>query len=139
VSPAPPTGSRFGLQSARAGHDFLGQEAGRLGRAAVVEEEDEALDAEQLALADGTRVTREVGTAVFAVGERKGAATVIFGRPGDAALLGTLTLELLGLSSIRSSASYVPSRCCCCCRSVPRLPCRLSTTAESSFRRTAAS
>ena len=38
-----------------------------------------------------------MGTAFFEIGARKGAATVIFGQPGDAPLLGALTLESLGL------------------------------------------
>jgi predicted aspartyl protease len=42
-------------------------------------------------------VKRSVGTAFFEIGDRKGAATVIFGEPGDAPLLGALTLESLGL------------------------------------------
>jgi len=52
---------------------------------------------ESFSLADGSRVKRSVGTAFFEIGDRKGAATVIFGEPGDAPLLGALTLESLGL------------------------------------------
>jgi len=52
---------------------------------------------ESFSLADGSRVSRSVGTAFFEIGARKGAATVIFGQPGDAPLLGALTLESLGL------------------------------------------
>jgi predicted aspartyl protease len=49
-------------------------------------------------LADGRRVRRELGHAVFEIDGRRGPSTVIFGRRGDACLLGTVTLEELGLS-----------------------------------------
>jgi predicted aspartyl protease len=52
---------------------------------------------ERFYLADGTGITRQVGIAHFEVGGRKGVANVIFGRRGDAPLLGALTLEALGL------------------------------------------
>src|SRR5262245_24701731 len=52
---------------------------------------------ETFSLADGSGVTRAVGSVFFEIGSRKGAGTVIFGQPGDAALLGALTLEALGL------------------------------------------
>jgi predicted aspartyl protease len=48
-------------------------------------------------LADGSHVEREVGSALFVIGRAKGASTVIFGRRGDACLLGIVTLEELGL------------------------------------------
>jgi len=48
-------------------------------------------------LADGTEVTRRVGAALFRFRGEDGASTVIFGEPGDAALLGVVTLEELGL------------------------------------------
>src|SRR5262245_9246172 len=50
---------------------------------------------ETFTLADGSTVTRSVGSAFFEIGDRKGASNVIFGRPGDASLLGVLTLEAL--------------------------------------------
>jgi aspartyl protease family protein len=49
-------------------------------------------------LADGRRITRPKGVAVFRFKERVGGADVIFGEPGDANLLGVFTLEALGLS-----------------------------------------
>src|SRR5437870_1093962 len=52
---------------------------------------------ETFTLADGTHVTRPVGTAFFEIDGREGASKVIFGRPGDAALIGAVTLEELGL------------------------------------------
>jgi predicted aspartyl protease len=48
-------------------------------------------------LADGTEVTRDIGAALFRFHGEQGASTVIFGEPGDAALLGVVTLEELGL------------------------------------------
>ena len=48
---------------------------------------------ERFSLADGSFVTREVGIARFEVA----GAPVIFGEPGDAWLLGALSLESLGL------------------------------------------
>lgn len=52
---------------------------------------------ETFSLADGTGVERAVGSAFFQLGERRGAAPVIFGEPGDAPLLGAIALEALGL------------------------------------------
>jgi predicted aspartyl protease len=52
---------------------------------------------ERFSLADGSSVTREVGIARFEVAGRSGGAPVIFGEPGDAWLLGVLSLESLGL------------------------------------------
>jgi clan AA aspartic protease len=48
-------------------------------------------------LADGTEVRRDIGAALFRFRGEQGASTVIFGEPGDAALLGVVTLEELGL------------------------------------------
>ncbi len=49
-------------------------------------------------LADGTKIVRKKGIALFKYGERIGGADVIFGEEGDSILLGTFTLEALGLS-----------------------------------------
>jgi predicted aspartyl protease len=57
-----------------------------------------SLGKEEFVLADGSRVTRRKGGAVFRYGERAGVADVIFGEPGDSALLGAFTLEAMGLS-----------------------------------------
>ncbi len=48
-------------------------------------------------LADGRQVTWGVGNAVFAIGSRQGASTVVFGEDPARALLGAVTLEELGL------------------------------------------
>ena len=49
-------------------------------------------------LADGSKIVRKKGGAVFRHGERVGVADVIFGEEGDSTLLGAFTLEALGLS-----------------------------------------
>jgi predicted aspartyl protease len=49
-------------------------------------------------LADGRSVRRRVGHVWFEIQGNDGISRVIFGRPGDAALLGALTLESLGFS-----------------------------------------
>jgi clan AA aspartic protease len=48
-------------------------------------------------LADGSKIIRKKGKALFRYGEQIGVADVIFGEEGDSVLLGTLTLEALGL------------------------------------------
>jgi predicted aspartyl protease len=53
--------------------------------------------AETFSLADGSAVKRQVGSAEFSVAGRRGASTVIFGKRGDASLLGVVTLEDLGM------------------------------------------
>jgi len=53
---------------------------------------------EEFRLADGTRVIRKKGIALFRYGERVGGADVIFGEEEDHKLLGAFTLEALGLA-----------------------------------------
>lgn len=48
-------------------------------------------------LADGTEITRHIGDATFQIDAQRAASPVIFGEEGDAALLGTVSLESLGL------------------------------------------
>lgn len=48
-------------------------------------------------LADGTEITRRVGDATFMIDAQRAASPVIFGEKGDSALLGTVSLESLGL------------------------------------------
>jgi len=48
-------------------------------------------------LADGRSVRRRIGHVAFEIGGCEGISRVIFGRPGDACLLGMVTLEELGL------------------------------------------
>ena len=52
---------------------------------------------EEFRLADGSKVVRKKGIALFRYGERVGGADVIFGEEDDYKLLGVLTLEALGL------------------------------------------
>ena len=52
---------------------------------------------EEFRLANGTKVIRKKGIALFRYGERVGGADVIFGEEGDHKLLGAFTLEALGL------------------------------------------
>lgn len=49
-------------------------------------------------LADGSAIERDRGDAMYFYKGLKGAAPVIFGEPGDAKLLGAVTLESLGLA-----------------------------------------
>jgi predicted aspartyl protease len=49
-------------------------------------------------LADGRSVRRRVGFVLFAIEGSEAVSRVIFGRAGDACLLGMVTLEELGLS-----------------------------------------
>jgi len=52
---------------------------------------------EEFTLADGSHVRRRMGDALFTVAGQHGASPVIFGAPGDAAVIGAVTLESLGL------------------------------------------
>ncbi len=53
--------------------------------------------AETFWLADGRSVRRRVGHVVFEIQGSRGISRVVFGRAGDACLLGMVTLEELGL------------------------------------------
>jgi len=57
----------------------------------------EPREAQVFSLANGESVRRELGDVRYEIDERSGAAPVIFGRRGDAPLLGVVTLEALGL------------------------------------------
>jgi clan AA aspartic protease len=48
-------------------------------------------------LADGSEITRDIGDAIFMIDGQRAASPVIFGEEDDAALLGTVSLESLGL------------------------------------------
>ena len=56
------------------------------------------LATQEFRLANGTKVQRKKGMAVFKYGDRIGGSDVIFGEEGDSVLLGAFTLEALGLS-----------------------------------------
>ena len=49
-------------------------------------------------LADGRKISRKKGVALFKYKDKVGGADVIFGEKGDANLLGAFTLEALGLA-----------------------------------------
>jgi clan AA aspartic protease len=53
---------------------------------------------QEFRLANGEKIVRKKGVALFKYGERIGGADVIFGEKGDSVLLGAFTLEALGLS-----------------------------------------
>jgi aspartyl protease family protein len=53
---------------------------------------------QEFRLADGSKIVRRKGIAVFRRAERAGGADVIFGEEGKSTLLGAFTLEALGLS-----------------------------------------
>lgn len=55
-------------------------------------------DEQTFRLADGSKILRKKGGALFRYMDRVGVADVIFGEEGDSKLLGSLTLEALGLS-----------------------------------------
>ena len=48
-------------------------------------------------LADGSGISRKIGDAIFKLDGYQGASPVIFGEKGDSTLLGTVSLEALGL------------------------------------------
>jgi clan AA aspartic protease len=52
---------------------------------------------QEFILANGTKIVRKKGIALFKYGERIGGADVIFGEDEDSVLLGVFTLEALGL------------------------------------------
>jgi len=62
------------------------------------------------ALADGTAISRQVGDAYFEFQGQGGAAPVIFGEKGDKPLLGTTTLESLGLVLDPFKRRLIPMR-----------------------------
>jgi predicted aspartyl protease len=48
-------------------------------------------------LADGTEIRRRVGDAIFVIDHERSASPVIFGEKGDSILLGSVSLESVGL------------------------------------------
>jgi predicted aspartyl protease len=65
---------------------------------------------QEFRLADGSKITRKKGGALFKYGDRIGVADVIFGEGEDATLLGALTLESLGyaLDPLRRELRELP-------------------------------
>jgi len=58
----------------------------------------EPLVEETFRLADGSKIVRKKGIALFQYGDRVGGADMVFGEEDDSTLLGALTLEALGLA-----------------------------------------
>ena len=56
------------------------------------------LTEQEFRLADGSKIVRKKGGALFKYGSRIGVADVIFGEEEDSQLLGAFTLESLGLA-----------------------------------------
>lgn len=56
------------------------------------------LSKQEFRLADGTRIARRKGRALFKFGDLVGVADVLFGEQGDSHLLGSVTLETLGFA-----------------------------------------
>jgi predicted aspartyl protease len=50
----------------------------------------------EFTLADGTKIIRKFGNALFSIQKTPGASPVIFGERGDSTLLGMVSLEALG-------------------------------------------
>ena len=53
---------------------------------------------QEFRLANGAKIVRRKGGAMFKYGERVGVADVIFGEEGDSILLGAFSLEAMGLA-----------------------------------------
>lgn len=68
------------------------------------------LTEQEFRLADGTKIVRKKGGALFKYGERIGVADVIFGEEGDSVLLGAFSLEALGyaLDPLRRELKPLP-------------------------------
>ena len=60
-------------------------------------------------LANGDRIERPLGDALFRYKENRGATPVIFGEPGDNSSLGVVTLEALGYVLDRVKGELRPS------------------------------
>lgn len=61
-------------------------------------------------LADGTEIERDVSECHIALPQGDGHSPVILGEPGDEALLGVVTLEILGLVLHPFSRTLQPAR-----------------------------
>ena len=70
----------------------------------------EAHSRQRFRLADSSMIERDRGDALFFYKSQRGAAPVIFGEPGDATLLGAVTLESLGfvLDAVRRDLMPLP-------------------------------
>jgi len=64
----------------------------------------------RFSLADGTTIERQVSECHFALAGADGHSPVILGEPGDEPLLGTVTLEVMGLMLNPFSRTLEPMR-----------------------------
>lgn len=64
----------------------------------------------EFTLADGTTITRAVSECTFQVEGRRGTSPVVLGEANDTALLGMVTLEVLGLMINPLSRELLPMR-----------------------------
>ena len=64
----------------------------------------------EFTLADGTTITRGVSECRFTVAGQTATSPVVLGGPGDAALLGAVTLETLGMMLNPLSRELLPMR-----------------------------
>ena len=77
----------------------------------------EPVESHEFEVADRRRIVREVGGALYQIGGRRGFAPVVFGKRGDAPLLGVVTLEALGLTldplrrEVRRARLFLLSSC----------------------------
>jgi clan AA aspartic protease len=69
----------------------------------------EKVDSVRFVLADGRRATRHVGHAMVTISGASTPCRVVFGRSGDAALLGLTVLEQLGLAVDPVQRRLVPA------------------------------
>ena len=65
---------------------------------------------QDFSLADGTTVTRRISTCYLTLPQGQDYTPVILGEPGDQALLGVVTLEILGLVFHPFSRTLKPMR-----------------------------
>ena len=70
----------------------------------------EATREQTFTLADGTTVVRRISTCYLVLPQGEDYSPVILGEPGDAALLGVVTLEILGLLFHPFSRTLHPMR-----------------------------
>jgi predicted aspartyl protease len=75
-------------------------------------------------IADGSTIERDRGDAVFFYAGQRGAAPVIFAEPGDATLLGAVSLESLGfvLDAVRRDLLPLPMVIAGSIKNQPRRP-----------------
>ena len=66
------------------------------------------LTEQECRLADGSKIARKKGIALFRYGGRVGGADVIFGEEEDSKLLGAFTLEALGLGLAPLRRELIP-------------------------------